>query len=246
VSKSRFPGATWAPIPEHADGPMYVKTQLIFHSTGTRASAAANRRYFARSDVTVESTLVVDYDGGALQLLDAGERADANTTASRRAISVEVVGEAHEPFTPAQLATCQAIAEWACAEHPIARRQIPEHDASGVGWHVMFGAPGPWTNVRGKECPGPKRIAQVRDLIIPGLTTLTATTTVQEDDEMSSFLFNADTDGNGSPETYLRDGGDTIHVPSMGDVRRLLAIGVKDARDLSPEMARRLLAAAKQ
>jgi hypothetical protein len=179
VSKSRFPGATWAPIPEHGEGPSYTKTQLIFHSTGTRASAAANRRYFARGDVDVESTLIVDYDGGALQILEAGERADANGSANRRAISVEVVGEAHEPYTAAQVATCRAIAEWACSEHPIARRQIPEHDASGVGWHVMFGAPGPWTSVRGKACPGSRRIAQVRDLIIPGLL---AAPTVQEDD----------------------------------------------------------------
>jgi hypothetical protein len=169
MSADRFPDATWAPLSESGEHGRFVKTQLIFHSTGTRASAAANRRYFDQAGVKVESTLIVDYDGGCLQIMEAYERADANTTASKRAISVEVVGEAHEPFTPAQLATCIAIAHWACEEHPIERRQCPGHDASGIGWHVMFGAPGPWTNVRGKTCPGSKRIAQVRDLIIPAV-----------------------------------------------------------------------------
>jgi hypothetical protein len=169
MSADRFPDATWAPLSESGEHGRHVKTQLIFHSTGTRASAAANRRYFNQAGVKVESTLIVNYDGGALQVMEAYERADANTSASRRAISVEVVGEAHEPFTPAQLATCIAIARWACAEHPIERRQAPVHDASGIGWHVMFGAPGPWTNVSGKSCPGSKRIAQVRDVIIPAV-----------------------------------------------------------------------------
>lgn len=70
--------------------------------------------------------------------------------------------------------------------------------------------------------------------------------TVQEDDDMASFLFNADPNEDGKPETYWRDGGDTIHVPAMDDVKALLAGGVKDLRGLSPELGRRLLEAAKQ
>lgn len=169
MSKNRYPGATWAELPESGTHGRHTKTQLIYHSTGTRASAKANQRYFARGEVKVESTLIVDYDGGCLQIMEAYERADANTSASARAISVETVGEAGEPFTQAQVDRLIDIGIWACTEHPIARRQIPEHDESGIGWHVMFGAPGPWTTVRGKECPGPQRIAQVRDVIIPAV-----------------------------------------------------------------------------
>jgi hypothetical protein len=169
VSKQRFPGAEWAPIPEHGDGPLFTKTQLIYHSTGTRASAAANRRWFSRGDVKVESTFIVDYDGGCLQLLEAGEEADANLTASRRAISVEVVGEAHEPYSREQVETCIALGRWAVEHHPIERRIAPAHNKSGIGWHVMFGAPGPWTTVRGKACPGGKRIAQVAHVIVPAV-----------------------------------------------------------------------------
>ena len=167
---NRYPGATWAPIPEASDGPKHEKTQLVFHSTGTRASAAANRKYFARGDVKVESTLIVDYDGGCLQVMETWARAEANGAANRRGISVEVVGVASEPYTPAQVARCLDIARWACDTNPIARRQIPAERESGIGWHVMFGAPGPWTSVSGKECPGPQRIAQVRTTLIAAIT----------------------------------------------------------------------------
>lgn len=48
-------------------------------------------------------------------------------------------------------------------------------------------------------------------------------------------------------KTYLRDGGDTIHIPAQKDVDALLALGAKDGRGkLSPEMVRRLVEAAKQ
>lgn len=164
---SRYPGATWAPIPEAAAGPHHVKTQLVFHSTGTTASAKANQRYFARKEVKVESTLIVDYDGRCLQVMETWARAEANGSANRRGISVEVVGIASEPYTPEQVARCLDIARWACDTNPIARRQIPGERESGIGWHVMFGAPGPWTSVRGKACPGTTRIAQVRDELIP-------------------------------------------------------------------------------
>lgn len=167
MSKELFPGATYLPLPEHDEQGSYVKTQLIFHSTGTKTSAGANRRYFARQDIKVESTLIVNYDGSCLQVMPASARTDANGTANERAISVEVVGTADEPFTPDQLKTCIAIAQWACQEHPIERRQIPSESESGIGWHVMFGAPGPWTSVRGKQCPGQSRIVQVSHQIIP-------------------------------------------------------------------------------
>jgi hypothetical protein len=183
VSKDRYPGATWAPLPESGTHGRHVKTQLIVHSTGTRASAAANLRYFADNKIAVESTFIVDLDGGCLQIMEAYERADANGDSNARAMSVEMVGEAGDPFTPAQLERLYDIARWACTEHPIARRQIPAPTESGIGWHVMFGAPGPWTKVRGKECPGPKRIGQVRDQLIPAITRAPSPTS--EDDDMT-------------------------------------------------------------
>ena len=50
----------------------------------------------------------------------------------------------------------------------VTRRQVGAPAGSGIGWHVMFGAPGPWTPVA-KSCPGPARVAQARDEIIPAI-----------------------------------------------------------------------------
>jgi hypothetical protein len=245
VSKNRYPGATWSPLPESGTHGRFVKTQLIFHSTGTRASAAANRRWFARGEVKAESHFIVDYDGGCLQIMEAYERADANTTASARALSVEVVGEAGEPFTPAQLARCQDIARWACQEHPVDRRQIPAHDASGIGWHVMFGAPGPWTSVRGKECPGSQRIAQVRDRIIP--TVQKKEFTIMDQDTREYF----DTQFarlSGGPRTRDGDGDVVDRDPqfiSVADAYTLIETAEQRQRDALAAAEARLLAAIK-
>lgn len=67
-----------------------------------------------------------------------------------------------------------------------------------------------------------------------------AATPTEEDDMAAGFIFN---DGE---KTYLRDGGDLVHIPSMEDVNALLALGFKDGRKLSAEMTKRLLEAAKQ
>jgi hypothetical protein len=169
----RDPGSLWVPLPENGRQGEHVKTQLIFHSTGTRASAAANAAYFARPDVVVESTFVVGLsrEDPTVQLLDSAQTADANTSASARAIAVEVVGTGDDDFTPWQLAECIRLGRWAADHHPIARRVCPTHDGSGVGWHVMFGAPGPWTDVVGKVCPGDRRIAQLRRDVLPAIFT---------------------------------------------------------------------------
>ncbi len=60
---------------------------------------------------------------------------------------------------------------------------------------------------------------------------------MKEDDV--SFTFHSE------GKAYLRDGGDTIHVPTIPDLVALHKVGVKDAGQLSPEMTARLLEAAK-
>lgn len=48
--------------------------------------------------------------------------------------------------------------------------------AGGFGWHVMLGAPGPWTSEPGKTCPGARRIAQLLDTVFPAVFAGTPTT----------------------------------------------------------------------
>ena len=186
---ARDPGSLWSPLPEALDGShgrSVVKTQFIVHSTGTTASAEANFRYFSRGDVQVESHFIVGLTPAdpTRQVMDTTARADANTTASRRGISVEVVGTASMPFTPHQVSELVRIGRWALAEHPILPRICPAHDASGCGWHVLFGAPGPWTTVLGKECPGPVRIAQLKAVIFPVIFSTSPSLDQQQEDTM--------------------------------------------------------------
>lgn len=167
----RDPGSKWAPLPEAGDPDGYTKTQFIVHSTGDTASADRIRNYFAQTGVVVESTFIVGVtsDDPTLQVMDSTDNADANLKSNQRAIAVEVVGDGTGPYTEWQVQEIIRLGRWAADNHPIERRVCPSYTKSGFGWHVMFGAPGPWTSVVGKICPGPVRIEQLKTRIFPAI-----------------------------------------------------------------------------
>jgi len=160
---ARYPTATWAPLPEDTTQPSYPKTQLILHSTAGRGSLQAYWDYFARPDIVVESTFLVDFDGTTWQLLDSTRRADANWSANERAISVETVGADTDPWTQAQLVRLADIARWANTTHGIPLTVPPAHDQPGIGYHRMF----PQWSPSGTACPNDLRVAQFHNLFIP-------------------------------------------------------------------------------
>lgn len=168
---ARDPGSVWKPLVEAGAPDGHNKTQLIVHSTGTLASAANNWKYFQNANVVVESTFIIGLTSAdpTLQIMDSTDRADANGSANNRAISIEVVGDGVGAYTPWQIQELIRIGKWAAATHPIEKRIIPSEAASGFGWHVMFGAPGPWTSVRGKVCPGNARIKQLKEVVFPAI-----------------------------------------------------------------------------
>jgi hypothetical protein len=168
---ARDPGSVWAPLPEAGAPDGLAKTQFIVHSTGTMASAAANRNYFLRADVVVESTFIVGLGphDPTLQVMDSTDRADANGSANGRGISVEVVGDGTAGYTAWQRSELIRLGRWARQAHGIVPRVIPSESAGGFGWHVMFGAPGPWTTQRGKVCPGNARIRELKADIFPAI-----------------------------------------------------------------------------
>lgn len=171
---ARDPGSQWQPLPEAGAPDGNIKTQLIVHSTGTLASAAANAAYFGQAQVVVESTFIVGLSRNdrTLQVMDSTDTADANASANKRAISIEVVGDGVGPYTDWQISELIRIGRWAQTVHPhIASRIIPSEAAAGFGWHVMFGAPGPWTSVKGKVCPGNARVQQLKDIVFPAIFT---------------------------------------------------------------------------
>lgn len=168
---ARDPGSIWKPLPEAGAPDGHTKTQFIVHSTGTMASAAANWNYFLRPDVVVESTFIVGWgpEDPTLQIMDSTDNADANGSANRRGISVEVVGDGVGGYNDWQIRELVRLGSWAKAAHGIPPRIIRTEPDPGFGWHVMFGAPGPWTSVRGKVCPGARRIQQLKDTVFPAI-----------------------------------------------------------------------------
>jgi hypothetical protein len=100
------------------------------------------------------------------QYRDTAYEADANHLANPRAMSVETQGLAHEEWNDKQLDDIKGLMLWGDRIHNIPLRKCPTWDAPGWGYHVMFGTPGWWTPSV-KSCPGPKRIEQFHDILLP-------------------------------------------------------------------------------
>jgi len=164
---SLCPFATVKLLPESSTQPVIAPRIAILHSAAGRGSLY---RFF-RDSSNLESHFWVAEDGRIEQYVDTNRRADANLHANGYAVSIETESSpsATERWNPVQAAAIVKLLDWLCTEHPIIkRRQCDSPTGSGIGWHIMFGTPGPWTPVA-KSCPGPARIAQARDEIIPAV-----------------------------------------------------------------------------
>lgn len=157
-------------LPESGTQPKITPRIAILHSAAGRGSLYK----FFRDSSSLESHFWVSEDGLIEQYMDTNRRADANRHANGYAVSIETESSvaATERWAPAQAAAIVRLLDWICTEHPdVKRRQCGEPTGSGIGWHIMFGTPGPWTPVA-KSCPGPARVIQARDEIIPAVAAL--------------------------------------------------------------------------
>jgi hypothetical protein len=219
-------------------------TESIFDLIGEDTGAENVARYQSGTDRPSSYHRIVDRDSTVVCLPDEA--------------TAFGIGKLNSPTL--HIAFAMRAADWSDPRKAAAARPMLER-AAGVcaDWCREFGIPLTWLTreqafgasrgfIRHGTADPDRRSDPGKDFPAALFFELVAARlapapTVQEDD---MFLFNADTDDSGSPETYLRDGGDTIHVPTMDDVRKLLAQGVKDFRNFSPEFGRRLLQAAKQ
>lgn len=223
---ARDPGSLWSPLRENGTQGSHVKDKFIVHSTGDRGSAAAIYNYFNRTDIVVESTFVIGLSPSdpTRQLMDSAQTADANLGANASGISVETVGTEFDPFTDWQISELIRLGRWARSMHGIPGRVCPTATSSGFGWHVMFGAPGPWTPVA-KSCPGKVRIQQLQDRVFPVIFGS------QEEDDMFTdedrrYLRSVDARLSGD----VTDGKDRlaeIWEPIIDNGKRLAAVEAK-------------------
>jgi hypothetical protein len=120
-------------------------------------------------------------DGVVYQWQDTEFRADANLDANRWAISIETADNAPlrardiEAWTPKQLDAIVKLVAWCCRTYGIppilvpdskpGRRGIAYHRQGISPWKVAGGDT--WSTSPGKECPGDRRINQIRNVVIP-------------------------------------------------------------------------------
>lgn len=179
---ARCPFATWRPLRENAVQDGIIPRAVILH---TAVSDAQSLFGFFQNSSDLESHFYVNESGHIEQYIDTGVRADANLNANDFAVSIETWdGRETIPWNELQVKAIVRLVDWLCSVHPISREKIASPTGKGIGWHTMFGAPGPWTNVRGKTCPGAPRIAQTKNIIIPSVQKLG--NTAQEVADMTS------------------------------------------------------------
>ena len=148
---------------------------IIFHTLVGSLRGAEN---FFKKSTNLESHFGVggsadgDLDGAIWQFVDTEREADANRRANKFAISIETSdgGDPSRPWSPKQIDALLRLTRRLSTLHNIPLRVVTTWNdpVGGLGWHVMFGAPGPWTPVA-KSCPGPVRIAQLKNTVFPAL-----------------------------------------------------------------------------
>lgn len=164
-----YPGATKLELqPESDDQPAIRPTQTIFHSEAAPWDEVRLLEYWKTTNL--ESHFGVDFDGSIGQYIGTQTRADANAQANRRAdgtgaVSVESASkvDSSDPWTPDQLETLTDLGVWLHQEHEIPLRICRTWDDPGFGYHAMF----PEWSTGGTACPGPARITQFRQVLVP-------------------------------------------------------------------------------
>lgn len=134
--------------------------------------AASLFDFFKNRSGGIESHFHVPWLGKIEQYRDTDWQADANHLANDFAISIESQGFGGGKWTKGQLKKIKKLLLWLHEVEGIPLEKIKVWNGSGVGYHVQFGAPGPWTPVS-KSCPGPERIKQFHDVLVPWMTEVT-------------------------------------------------------------------------
>jgi hypothetical protein len=138
-------------------------------------------------------------DGVVYQWQDTEFSADANLNGNRRLISIETADNAPklakdiEPWTPKQCAAIIKLVAQLCRKYDIPAVLIPDSKPGrrGIGFHRQgidpFRVEGGevWSSSRGKECPGDRRIAQLKSVIIPGVRKALAGDKPVTEDQMA-------------------------------------------------------------
>jgi hypothetical protein len=174
-----WPDATWRPTSGLANDPPIRAIGLVLHVAATEASSLFG--YFNGRSGGVESHGFTTYDGDNEQYRDTDREADANWSGNswmddgvrKGMLSWESQGLAAGQWTDAQLLEFKELIVWLDKVEPYFRpTPATSVRSGGVGYHIQFGTGTEkltWSKYKGKVCPGPRRIEQYHDIIVPWL-----------------------------------------------------------------------------
>lgn len=165
-----MPDAIAEPIPAGANDPEIDPCGVILH---VAVSTSPDIRPVFTDGRGIESHFYVQFDGTIRQYRSIYREADAQFDGNSFPldgklggfVSVETAGMGAGVWTDAQLASMKRIILWVHSQRRFPMRVAPRWNGPGVGYHALFSA---W-NHNGHTCPGPRRIAQFRQVIAPWL-----------------------------------------------------------------------------
>lgn len=180
------PFAEYRPVPRGTNDPPVRIIGAVLHVDG--GNVGSLYEYFSEGSGGVESHFHIPKTRIIEQYRDTRYEADANYHGNSfmrdgvlcGLMSIETQGACDGTgWNAKQLFDIKRLLVWASERHDFPLRRIPAWNAAGVGYHIMFGAPGPWTPVA-KACPCPERIRQYEEILVPWFSNPVLTT----EDEM--------------------------------------------------------------
>lgn len=147
-----------------SNDPKITARAICLHVAVSEASSLYD--YFNGPSGGIESHFYIQRDGGIEQYRDTAYQADAQYDANDFAISFESQGMGDGEWTDAQIASIKKLILWCHSEHPdIQLQKIQNWNGSGIGYHAQFFE---WDR-SGHSCPGPDRVKQYDNIIVPWL-----------------------------------------------------------------------------
>jgi peptidoglycan hydrolase-like protein with peptidoglycan-binding domain len=168
--------SSWRPLSNNQTEPAIVPRILVYHTMVGYLRSTENM-FKQNGFWGTESTWGVggpwdgdSLDGVAWQWQGVKWQADAQFEANAWCDSIETSdGGIWKPATPAwsdkQVKKLIQIGAWWCTNTGNDPVIAKSYDGRGLGYHQLFK---PW-NQESHNCPGPKRVEQFRDLIVPAI-----------------------------------------------------------------------------
>lgn len=174
--------------PGDNDPPIKVIGAILHVDAGNSSSLFD---YFSTKSGGIESHFHIPKLGQIQQYRDTGYEADANYKANsfidhdgirKGFVSIETQGFGAGEWNQHQLIGIKALLTWLSQIHGFPLERCKSSTSPGIGYHTMWGAPGPWTPVA-KDCPGKDRVRQFEQVLVPWLKIATGNSTPIGDNE---------------------------------------------------------------